>query len=187
MSTPYGVRGCRCTWDREHDGIGWGPDTWYPSAHCPYHGLLPRDRMDTGTYQVVKLDPSDIPDDINDAPEIRERVDNLPDGSIEIVSTFPDAPNSRWPDRSTPPDGPECPPGYHSIFDPCPGGCLEDEPDDDCCLRGDCDCDVTPALLSPGGVHVRSTTEQEQDERPGILAALRRRWRGRHWVQHWWY
>lgn len=23
---------------------------------------------------------------------------------------------------------PECPPGVHSMFDPCPGGCLSDEP-----------------------------------------------------------
>lgn len=30
-------------------------------------------------------------------------------------------------DLSTPPDGPECPPGVHSMFDPCPGGCLNDD------------------------------------------------------------
>lgn len=30
-------------------------------------------------------------------------------------------------DLSTPPDGPECPPGLHSMFDPCPGGCLNDD------------------------------------------------------------
>lgn len=31
-------------------------------------------------------------------------------------------------DLSTPLDGPECPPGVHSMFDFCPGGCATDCP-----------------------------------------------------------
>lgn len=58
-------------------------------------------------------------------------------------------------DLSTPPDGPECPPGVHSMFDPCPGGCMEDLPEEECTGCGDglapCeDCEVITAIdLSP--------------------------------------
>ncbi|AJF68178.1 hypothetical protein [Streptomyces vietnamensis] len=80
--TPYGVRGCRCVRVQEGGAVyRWDRDTT-----CPYHGLLPRDRTDTGIYRGVDL--------------------------------------------STPPlDGSECPPGIHSIFDPCAGGCLNDNED----------------------------------------------------------
>lgn len=50
--TPYGVTGCRCT-----PGIGLpqpdAPKIWTRNPHCPYHGILPRNRTDTGVYRVV--------------------------------------------------------------------------------------------------------------------------------------
>jgi hypothetical protein len=35
MTEPYGVLGCRCTYDQEYEG-GWGPVVWYPMADCPH-------------------------------------------------------------------------------------------------------------------------------------------------------
>lgn len=63
-------------------------------------------------------------------------------------------------DLSTPPDGPECPPGTHSMFDPCPGGCLNEDdegvPYDDC-VTGDmehwlnCECTTEEGCKGPRG------------------------------------
>jgi len=51
-------------------------------------------------------------------------------------------------DLNTPAAGPICPPGVHSMFDPCPGGCANDEESceqcgDECSEMSDglcCDC-----------------------------------------------
>lgn len=53
--TPYGVTGCRC-WLTGHSPGSDDGDVWNDNPHCPYHGLLPRDRTDTGVYRVVRGD-----------------------------------------------------------------------------------------------------------------------------------
>ena len=181
MSTPYGVEGCICWADQDGDG-------WYPNAACPYHGVLADftpDRRDTGTYIVHR--------GADGKPTELEPVVALPDvktGSYQVFSNeavedVTPVPCERHPGASTiaglcamcvvTPDGPECPPGYHSIFDPCPGGCLnDDEPDPDpadgCGYHQEGqDCEYH----GPLPLHI-ITTEQEQDDRPGVLAAIRR-------------
>ena len=76
---------------------------------------ITRDRMETGTYRVFT------------GPCERHPGASTIAGLCAMCSRTSDAVH-REPraDLSTPPDGPECPPGVHSMFDPCPGGCLND-------------------------------------------------------------
>ncbi|MFF5973700.1 hypothetical protein ACFY7C_19445 [Streptomyces sp. NPDC012769] len=53
--TPYGVAGCRCYVDLHTYEPGEPEPNWVPVSTCPYHGILPRDRTDTGMYRVVNL------------------------------------------------------------------------------------------------------------------------------------
>ncbi|GHG10049.1 hypothetical protein [Streptomyces hydrogenans] len=52
MTIPHGVGGCLC---RIEPGIPCVATTvtYTDNPHCPYHGLLPRGRTDTGMYRVV--------------------------------------------------------------------------------------------------------------------------------------
>ncbi|MFB6632179.1 hypothetical protein ACFCWY_20000 [Streptomyces sp. NPDC056362] len=61
--TPYGVTGCRC-WVDPASQRDEGTEDWTAASTCPYHGLLPRNRTDTGIYQVIV--PDDVPTDTFD-------------------------------------------------------------------------------------------------------------------------
>ncbi|ALO12911.1 hypothetical protein AQF52_7325 [Streptomyces venezuelae] len=78
---------------------------------------------------------------------------------------------------STPLDGPECPPGVHSMFDPCPGGCLGNELGEPCIVAKDC------------GVHGTGTVEIIRTGPPAPRLPPRpdnrRRRRYRHSPGHW--
>lgn len=66
MTTPYGVAGCQCRRDGLADD---GIDEWTLNPHCPYHGILPRNRTDTGTYRVVDIDPGSVERNIRKGEE----------------------------------------------------------------------------------------------------------------------
>ena len=158
MSTPYGVTGCRC-WADDSFAEDHGDVVWQPSAHCPYHGLLPRERMETGEYRVVtgpcERHPgaSTIGDLCAMCTRPPERVFPL-DRAEEI---------HREVEAMPPAQGPECPPGVHSMFDFCPGGCLNEESLEE-------RLDEVIAELN------RRTTEQKEC---GVLATVRR------WIRYW--
>lgn len=116
---PYGCKGCRC-WTDQSPAYGLESETWYPNAMCPHHGLLADyapERKDTGVYTVVQPEPDDW------QAQAGRDMQRIAD-SGEDLSGEPDDWGPR--DLSTPPDGPECPPGVHSMFDFCPGGCLNE-------------------------------------------------------------
>lgn len=127
--TAYGDKGCAC-WPDE-DGAG----RWMPNARCRFHGLLAGytpPRTETGTYRVVAGACGRHPG----ASTIS--------GVCAMCTRTPDAVLARR-DLSTPPDGPKCPPGVHSIFDPCPGGCTLAYDDEEECTG----CGVRQDYLGP--------------------------------------
>ncbi|MER7540231.1 hypothetical protein ABTX77_36450 [Streptomyces sp. NPDC097704] len=66
MTTPYGVASCRCSVDIVPPRFSDNPDNWTANPHCPYHGILPRDRAGTGIYRVVT--DYELAHRIDDAP-----------------------------------------------------------------------------------------------------------------------
>ena len=127
MSTPYGVSGCICWLDNPGD-----PDErWMPHAGCRYHGVLGRSRVETGQYRVV-----------------------------------------------LPTDDDQCPEGLHSMFDPCPGGCLNEDdvtlddgtpnpcPEGQCLGNVNCprECPAPDCCGQPDGCCGCSCPPQEDDE-----------------------
>lgn len=123
---PYGCKGCRC-WTDETPAYGLDRETWYPNAACPHHGLLAdfTERKDTGVYRVVPAEPQGCSCSVNNPRDICGYCAK----AMSEVMRDPDVPTRRLPPRdlSTPLDGPECPPGVHSMFDFCPGGCTTTE------------------------------------------------------------
>jgi hypothetical protein len=69
MATPYGVPGCRCWPDTDYAAPGDEP-RWQPNARCQFHGILPRDRMDTGVYQVIRPEPGAKPTELRPVEEL---------------------------------------------------------------------------------------------------------------------
>ncbi|WP_432112828.1 hypothetical protein [Streptomyces sp. S1] len=148
MTTPFGAHGCRCV--RVHEGgavYRWDRDTT-----CRYHGLLPRDRTDTGVYRVVGdlVDPDSLDNLLRKGLEQAQRGETVDRGDYSqyLDATDPAAPGS--------PDGPECPPGIHSIFDPCPGGCLNDFTETD-------KADLADSLAQWRAGDVKPTTTAEEE------------------------
>lgn len=146
----YGCKGCVCfKAESAADGVHYGE--WMPNAGCRFHGLLAEyqaPRADTGVYKV------DL-------------------GKYENGGFL--TPGSGWVDSQgrDAMQGPECPPGVHSLFDPCPGGCLNDE--DEPLL-------TTFEALGPEGLATApNTTEKER----GVLATVRRWWNGLRWPYRW--
>lgn len=115
---PYGCKGCRC-WTDQSPAYGLESETWYPNAMCPHHGLLADytpERKDTGVYTVVQPE----------GPCERHPGASTIAGRCAMCTCRPEDVGRRR-DLSTPLDGPECPPGVHSMFDFCPGGCLNED------------------------------------------------------------
>lgn len=198
MTTPYGVQGCRCFCA---DDWSTPATRWEPNAHCPYHGVLPRERMETGTYSVVT------------GPCERHPGASTIGGLCAMCSRTPDAMRARGCSCSVNESEP-C--SYCSAVPPVPApgqyqiecGCIwpskaaYDTADGTkiwSCMLGYIkpDEDTQRVLLSHGGVTCRcgwkyqgpedtvvaylthlgaehTTTEQEKRERPGILAAFGR-------------
>lgn len=72
------------------------------------------------------------------------------------------------------PGGDECPTGFHSVFDPCPGGCLNEDDELEAKERAEEEAERE---------FVRTYANHTWNERPkkrehGLLAAVRR-WSGR--------
>lgn len=121
---PYGRKGCSCFLADDYSD-------WMPNAGCRFHGLLADyqpPRQDTGVYRLdftEETERSLADHNRSMTPEEAAKIN-------EIIND-PDRPKRKLPPReSAPLDGPECPPGVHSMFDFCPGGCLsDDEPEYD--------------------------------------------------------
>lgn len=150
--TAYGVPGCRC--DRE---FTWGDrqETWHDNASCPYHGLLPRDRMDTGVYRVVA------------GPCERHPGASTIAGLCAMCSRRPE-------DVITTPVGT----GWGRAFEgeyvepqPCPPG--------ECSESGACprECPANP-MDCPGMIDGECMAPTTEEKERGVLAAVRRWYRG---------
>lgn len=81
-TTPYGAKGCRCWLD--YEAAPGREGGWMPNAACPYHGLLPRDRQDTGVYRVVGRKGEDY---VEPEPE-RPFTPGAPAGTPEPPPTY---------------------------------------------------------------------------------------------------
>lgn len=136
MTVDYGAKGCRCFMADDYSD-------WMPNASCPHHGLLAglaRDRMETGTYRVV-TGPCERHPGASTIAGLCAMC-SRPESAVLPELAHKDAEAEVWgevlyddsdrdvygrPDLSTSLDGPERPPGVHSIFDPCPGGWADDD------------------------------------------------------------
>lgn len=161
---PYGCKGCRC-WTDQSPAYGLESETWYPNAMCPHHGLLADytpERKDTGVYTVVQAWPTDEEEDARTGDAYTHAPGCQP-------SDCCGDPAAHRRDLSTPPDGPECPPGVHSMFDPCPGGCLNDDDYTPSDGAKPCEPWCGDRQYCTDGCHLM-TTEEER----GVFATVRR-------------
>lgn len=172
MSTPYGADGCRCWFRDWEDGREEGDFSWEPNAHCPYHGILPRERMETGEYRVYT------------GPCERHPGASTIGGLCAMCSRRPDA---LWQTTPAPVEPNPCPDGECLGSWDCPRECPAPEADDvepgtddvdyDDCRGGMEDWMFCACTESEGGCKEREynacvITEQKKER--GVFAAVRR-------------
>jgi hypothetical protein len=175
----YGCKGCTC-WVDDVPAYGVEGEKWMPNASCRFHGVLADyqpPRMDTGIY-TLDLAAYER-DGVHLTPEMHEYRNET--GEPEPVTGWVD------PQGNDASEGPPCPPGVHSIFDPCPGGCLLDlgpSDDDDEWEWGPdgTPVDTRPALLSTGCVECECGwyLNHDTDSFAAAIAALSEHIRGWH-------